>query len=91
MCECSKYLQVDRTPVTLADGSNHVRVSHSKGQALVGPDNDLKYTDPRELDQIQILSRVMDHILAIQQNADFCQQWHLSLHKMTQKITSGNM
>ena len=54
----------------LKDGMKHVIKLPSEGQISVWTDDDMKYIDPIEPQQVQILLRALDHILHLKQNVD---------------------
>ena len=62
------YLQEDWTGVIIMEDMEHVIKLPSKGQISLWTDNDLKHIHLRDPYQIQILSRILDHIMDPKQN-----------------------
>ena len=54
------------------DDMKHVIELPSKGQISIWTNNDLKHIYLGEPHQIQILSKVLDYIMVLKQNADGC-------------------
>ena len=54
----------------LTDGMEHVIRLLLKEKISVWTGNDVKHIDPRELHQIQILSRVLYHVMQLKQNTN---------------------
>ena len=69
-CTCFKYLQGDWTGVMLLDNMKLVMNLPSKGKISVWTDDDLKCIDARELYQMQILYRVLAHIMDLKQHTE---------------------
>ena len=65
-----RYLYVCLTGSLLLVNIEYVMKLSSKEDISIYTDNVLKYIDPRESYKIQILSRVLDHIMDMGQNTD---------------------
>ena len=52
------------------DDMKHVMKLPSEGQISLWTDNDMKHMDQREPHLMQILSKVLDHIMGLKKNTD---------------------
>ena len=56
--------------VMLRDDMEHFIRLPSMAKESVGTDSELKHLGPEESHQIRLLSRILDHIMELQQNTD---------------------